>query len=48
MLLQQRGEIEAARQVFAEIQARAKRATRHYRSTEREWIEIARRFGPAT
>ena len=47
MLLQQRGEIDAARQVFAEIQARAKRATRHYRSTEREWIEIARRLGPA-
>jgi hypothetical protein len=46
MLLQQRGEIDAARQVFAEILARAKRATRHYRSTEREWIEIARRFGP--
>jgi hypothetical protein len=47
MLLQQKGEIDAARKVFAEIQARAKRATRHYRSTEREWIEIARRLGPA-
>jgi len=46
MLLQQRGEIDAARDVFAEILARAKRATRHYRSTEREWIEIARRLGP--
>jgi hypothetical protein len=48
MLLQQRGELDAARQVFAEILTRAKRATRHYRRTEREWIEIAKRFGPAT
>ena len=47
MLLQQKGEIDAARKVFAEIQARARRATRHYRSTEREWIEIATRLGPA-
>jgi len=47
MLLQQRGDIDAARQIFAEILARTKRATQHYRSTEREWIEIARRFGPA-
>jgi hypothetical protein len=48
MLLQQRGDIDGARTLFAEILARAKRATRHYRSTEREWIEIARRLGPAT
>jgi|HubBroStandDraft_1064217.scaffolds.fasta_scaffold00038_64 hypothetical protein len=47
LLLQQGGEIDAARSVFAEILARAKRATRHYRTTEREWIEIARRLGPA-
>jgi hypothetical protein len=45
LLLRQRGEIDAARAVFAEILAHAKHAPRHYRSTEREWIEIAHRFG---
>jgi hypothetical protein len=48
LLLQQRGEIDAARTLFAEILARASRATGRYRRTEREWIEIARRLGPAT
>jgi hypothetical protein len=47
LLLQQMGDIDAARAVFAEILARAKRATGHYRRTEREWIEIAKRLGPA-
>ena len=45
LLLQQRGETEAAREMFQEILAHAKHAPRHYRSSEREWIEMARRFG---
>ena len=44
MLLRERGEIERARKLFAEILARARRGTGRYRQTEREWIDLARRF----
>jgi hypothetical protein len=47
MLLRERGDTEPARRLFAEILARAKRGTSRYRQTEREWIELARKFAAA-
>ncbi|HVJ54235.1 MAG TPA: tetratricopeptide repeat protein [Aliidongia sp.] len=47
LLLQSRGEVEPARALFAEILERARLGTGRYRTTEREWIEIARRSIPA-
>ncbi|HLY54398.1 MAG TPA: hypothetical protein VKS60_02505 [Stellaceae bacterium] len=43
MLLRRHGREAEAQIVFKEILLRAKRANRRYRSTEREWIDTARR-----
>jgi len=43
LLLQRLGDRGAARALFDEILTRSRRAPRHYRSQEREWIDIARR-----
>jgi hypothetical protein len=43
LLLKRRGDRNAAKELFDEILTRSGRAPRHYRSHEREWIDIARR-----
>jgi hypothetical protein len=43
LLLKAAGETAAAQSLFAEILAHARNAPGHYRRSEREWIEIARR-----
>jgi hypothetical protein len=43
MLLKRHGDRNAATALFQEVVARSRRAPRHYRRQEREWIEIARR-----
>jgi len=43
LLLQRRGDMNAARDLFNEILTRSKRSPGHYRRHEREWIDIARR-----
>ena len=43
LLLQRHGDRASAKALFDEILARSRRAPRHYRSQEREWIDIARR-----
>ena len=43
LLLQRRGDQTAAKELFDEILTRSRRAPRHYRAHEREWIDIARR-----
>jgi hypothetical protein len=43
LLLQRHGDASAAKALFDEILTRSRRAPRHYRSQEREWIDIARR-----
>ena len=43
MLLKRHGDRDAATALFQEILARSRRAPRHYRRQERQWIEIARR-----
>ncbi len=47
MLLRERGDVAEAHQLFNEILARAKRGTSRYRKTEREWIDLARRYAEA-
>lgn len=43
LLLQRHGDQAGAKALFDEILARSRRSPRHYRSHEREWIDIARR-----
>jgi hypothetical protein len=43
MLLERHGDRSAAKALFEEILNRSRRAPRHYRRQEREWIDIARR-----
>jgi len=43
LLLKRHGDRSAAKALFDEILTRSRRAPRHYRSQEREWIDIARR-----
>lgn len=43
LLLQRHGDRHGAKALFDEILTRSRRAPRHYRSQEREWIDIARR-----
>jgi hypothetical protein len=43
LLLKRHGDRDAARALFDEILTRSRRAPRHYRRQEREWIDIARR-----
>jgi hypothetical protein len=43
LLLQRHGDRPAAKALFDEILTRSRRAPRHYRHQEREWIDIARR-----
>ena len=43
LLLKRHGDRGAAKSLFDEILTRSRRAPRHYRSQEREWIDIARR-----
>jgi hypothetical protein len=45
MLLKRHGDRSAAKALFDEILNRSRRAPRHYRRQEREWIDIARREG---
>jgi hypothetical protein len=42
MLLEESGQSEAARQVFEEIVARARRSPGYYRRQQKQWIDIAR------
>ena len=43
LLLKRHGDRNAAKALFDEILTRSRRAPRHYRRQEREWIDIARR-----
>lgn len=43
LLLKRHGERDAAKALFDEVLARSRRAPRHYRRQEQEWIDIARR-----
>ncbi len=43
LLLQRRGERDAAKALFDEILARSRRSPHHYRRHEQQWIDIARR-----
>jgi hypothetical protein len=43
LLLQRHGDRDAAKALFDEVLARSRRAPRHYRRQEQEWIDIARR-----
>lgn len=43
LLLQRHGDRGAAKRLFDEILARSRRAPRHYRRQQSEWIDIARR-----
>jgi hypothetical protein len=43
LLLKRHGDTGAAKTLFDEILTRSRRAPRHYRSQESEWIDIARR-----
>ena len=43
LLLQRRGDQTAAKALFDEILTRSRRAPRHYRRQQSEWIDIARR-----
>ena len=43
LLLQRKGDRSTAKTLFAEILARSRRAPRHYRRQQSEWIDIARR-----
>ncbi len=46
MLLKQRGRTEAATRVFEEIERKVRRAPAHYRRSQREWTELAKREKP--
>lgn len=43
LLLQRHGDRDAAKALFDEVLARSRRAPRHYRRQEAEWIDVARR-----
>lgn len=43
LLLQRHGDLNAAKALFDEVIARSRRAPRHYRRQEQEWIDLARR-----
>lgn len=43
LLLKRHGDRDAAKALFDEVLARSRRAPRHYRRQEQEWIDIARR-----
>jgi len=43
LLLKRHGDRKAAKALFDEILSRSRRAPRHYRRQEREWLDIARR-----